>query len=263
MQIFKWVPAKIDELKVQADDLKQNEGVLEETTTLNDVSIQQQSTQEISDVSQVQNGKSELLVKTSGSINGSSDTAQPNGSDGGEGSATKLMKDGQDNHSSPSTEVKSNGVTNKENIVETKPDSDLSLNLQTETQTTVALNAGETPKIVDLDKAEALDISVKQEEPILNELVNVREERDRAEYSELPGELDHSSQHGIDKTETSGAGYSTVIKEPVRVGFTEKRKLEEEEQEVSSNDLPPLKQMRAAEPGQDNSNGTSNNAPVD
>lgn len=263
MQIFKWVPAKIDERKVQADDLKQNEGVLEETTTLNDVSISQ-STQEISDVGQVQNGKSELLVKTSESINGSSDKTQPNGSDGGAESATRLSKDGQESHSSPLAEVKSNGV-NKENIVEKAAEPDSSLKPQAESQTTVAVDAGETSRIDDINKAEALDISVKQEEPILNELVNVREGHDRAEYSEVPREFDHTSQHGTDKTETSLAGCSTVIKETaeavrIKVEVVEKRKLEEE---VSSNDLPPLKQMRPSEPGQDNTNSTSSDAPVD
>lgn len=237
MQIFKWVPAKVDEQIVLAIDLKQNDSKNSDEIALNVGSILQ-STNEISDVSQVENGKSEQLVSASEITDNPSNIPQANSSDE-EGILNSVTGEGRKEESN--LVPLKNNCMNKENVGQTESCSNpvSSLNLdEIDSQPTVASNAGETSKIVSFDKDET-ETSAKQEEPVLNELVRVNEEH---------RELDLPNKNSTEYSETTGAE-AAAVKESVKVEkneIAEKRKFDEDQSSLS-NDLPPLKQLRPAE----------------
>lgn len=253
MQIFKWVPAKVEEQTAQAHDLKQSiSEVLDGNPTTDRSTLQ--STHEISDVSQSQNGQSHTIELT----NGSSDVPQNNGIDekGGGILNPTVQEDLQGKESSTLEQVKSNGM-NKENIGETDshPNPVSSLIMENDSLSAVT-NSDEPSKAVPLDKEEVKSYSADQGDAVLDELVKVEEpheENPEQSKDDRPEPEDPTKTTKSDAPEINPTAAESVPRvDDTNGGGAEKRKLDDESTTESDDRImPPLKQMRPAEVDQD------------
>lgn len=187
MQIFKWVPAKVEEHAPQAQDVEQN-CLNTDNNNINNDSTTQSSQEILLETVLIQNGAdqdSKLPTATNGSSQSDAKSLPL--------PCPSSINNDVGNKNVPTTTVETNGM-NKENVgsdLDSCSNSTSSLNSDNETQAAAAAAVAVTEirdgpsKIVTMDKDEIVkSIAEKQEESVFKEIAKINQEKEEAEAAE-------------------------------------------------------------------------------
>lgn len=244
LQIFKWVPARLDETQSAAQPQSTNvngKQITENGQSSEDININSTangSQQQPSAVAVAANGQSTdqeisraTQSSTSGILqNGHSRSAEPvsngstesrggeeTGTNGGGSFETNSNSDssnGKDGAATKSLSTGTNVMNNKENIGEADSCSNSISSSETESHPIATAASDQPSKIVTLDKEEIVrNISIKQEDSVKNEIAKVKREDEEAAAVAKAAleEAEQKKKEAQKETEREAAGANTDI----------------------------------------------------
>lgn len=231
MQIYKWVPARVEE-QTQPQDIKKNG--LSQMNQLNSNSDSQSKQEISSEVISTQNGASDSNAQST--TNGTSKSGSK---------PSSLSANNKDDQSVSTATAESNGM-NKENVgsdLDSCSNSASSLMSDNEVHAAVVPTRDEPSKIVTTDRDEIVrTISEKQEESVFKEIAKVQQEKEEAEAVEKAKKAEETttSEKELDKADDAIIKVAELDKQT-----GEKRQLEREPFDETDQSEPPEKQARS------------------